>query len=287
VSLEDNIIEYKHLEYKGKVVFEKLVMVNIKRVPKLFYGEEACFIYLKEGSYQLRTPEVLLHSNVGNGLLMKCGNYFFEQTKEDHKKSSKVQTTVAHLYPEIIKELFDFDLSISDFETDYDAKTVDTDPLMKSFMDSMVFLLDNPSVCNESMLKLKLKEFILLLSKTENAPSLLSFLSSLFKPYEYSFKQVIEQNLFSSLTLSELARLCNMSTSTFQRGFNKAFGQTPSKYILAQRMIKAKRLLEDRNMRISEVAFDCGYESTSTFNRQFKKHFNCSPSEFRLTEIGQ
>lgn len=285
MSLEDNSLEYKQLDYKGKVVFEKLVIANINRVPKYFYGEEACFIYLRRGSFKLRTPDVLLDSNVGDGMLAKCGNYFFEQTPEDHKVSPSTETTVAHLYPEIIKELFDFDLSLSDFETDYDVKSVNTDPLMKNFMDSIVFLLDNPTVCDESILKVKLKEFMLLLSKTENAPSLLSFLSSLFKPYEYSFKQIIDKNLYASLSLSELARLCNMSISTFQREFKKAFEQTPTQYILAQRMIKAKRLLGNKNERISEIAYNCGYESTSTFNRVFKKHFDCSPSEFRLTKI--
>ncbi|MFK8037618.1 MAG: helix-turn-helix domain-containing protein [Crocinitomicaceae bacterium] len=281
------ILEYNKLEYKNKVIFEKMVMTNFERAPKPAFENEACFMYLQEGSFQFRTPERLFSLSSGDAVLAKCNNYFFEQTKKDHQVSPQSKGIGAYLYPEIIKELFDFDLSISDFETDYDATSVNTDLLMKNFIDGIEFLLDNPSVCNESMVKIKLKEFILLLSKTENAPSLLDFVSSLFKPHEYDFKQIIETNILSSLSISELAKLCGMSVSTFQRTFQSVFEQTPSKYILEQKLIKAKEMLADKKKRISDVAYDCGFQSTSTFNRSFKKFFHYSPTDFRLNEIEQ
>lgn len=281
------ILEYKSLEYKNKVIFEKMVLGNFRRAPKPFQENEACFMYLQEGSFQFRTPERILRLKTGDAVLTKCGNYFFEQTKGDHQIASQAKGIGVYLYPEMVKELFDFDLSISDFETDYDATSVNTDLLMKNYIDGIEFLLDNPSVCNDSMIRIKLKEFILLLSNTENAPSILDFVSALFKPYEYEFKQIIDKNILSSLTNSELAQLCGMSISTFQRTFQSVFSQTPSKYMLEQKLIKAKEMLTDKDKRISEVAYDCGFQSTSTFNRSFKKHFKFSPTNFRLTEIEQ
>lgn len=253
---------------------------------KVFDENEACFMYLQEGSFQVRTPERVIHLGVGDGVLTKCTDYFFEQTKSDHKSTTKTTGIGIYLYPAIIKELFDFDLSISDFTTDYDATKVSIDALMENFITSVDFLLETPAVSNDSMIKIKLKEFLLLLSKTENAPSLLDFVSSLFKPYEYDFKKVIDQNIFSNISINELSTLCGMSTSTFQRTFQGVFNQTPSKYILEQRMLKAKSLLANKNKRISEIAYDCGYESISTFNRLFKKSFDFSPTEFRLNETG-
>lgn len=278
------ILEHKTLHYKGKVVFEKMSLGNFDRMPKNFSKTEACFMYLQEGSFQFRTPEKIIQFNTGDGLLAKCSDYFFEQTNVDQEKAATVRGIGAYFYPAIVKELFDVDLSISDFETDYDATKVNIDGLMENFINGIEFLLDNPSISTDSMIRIKLKEFLLLLSKTENAPSLLDFVSSLFKPYEYDFKNIISQNLFSNISISELAILCGMSTSTFQRTFHKLYEQTPSKYILEQRMNKAKKMLGNKNKRISEVAYDCGYHSTSTFNRLFKKSFNFSPSEFRLNE---
>jgi AraC-like DNA-binding protein len=281
------IIEHKTLLYKDKVVFEKMIIKNFDRMPKIFTETEACFMYLQEGSFQFRTPEKVLKFNKGEAFLAKCSDYFFEQNETNHKNTTKTKGIGIYLYPFMIKELFDFDLSISDFETDYDATKVNIDDIMKNFINGIDFLLEHPSISSDSMIKIKLKEFLLLLSSTENAPTLLDFVSSLFKPYEYDFKKIIEQNIYASLSIAELATLCGMSISTFQRTFHNIFEQTPAKYILEQRMIKAKKMLRNQNKRISEIAYDCGYQSTSTFNRLFKKLFNLSPSEFRLNEIEQ
>ena len=279
------IIEHKVLKYKGKVVFEKMTIKNFVRMPKPFAENEACFMYLLEGSFQFRTPERVLKFNEGDAFLAKCSDYFFEQNESHHEKISQTKGIGIYLYPSIVKELFDFDLSISDFETDYDATKVNIDDMMKNFINSIDFLLKNPSISNDSMIKVKLKEFLLLLSKTENAPTLLDFVASLFKPYEYDFKSIIEKNIYSTLSIAELAKLCGMSISTFQRTFHSVFMQTPTKYILEQRMLKAQKMLRNKSTRISDIAYDCGYQSISTFNRLFKKSFNLSPTEFRLSEI--
>lgn len=281
------IIEHKTLRYQNKVIFEKMIIQNFDRMPKMFSEKEACFMYLQEGSFQLRTPEKLLELNPGDAFLAKCSDYYFEQTKKNHESISQTKGIGAYLYPSMVKELFDVDLSVSDFETDYDTTKINIDGLMQNFINGIEFLLDNPSISSDSMLKVKLKEFLLLLSKSENAPSISDFVSSLFKPYEYDFKQIIHQNIYSNLLISELASLCGMSISNFQRTFYEVFQETPSKYILSQRMRRAKEMLRNKNLRISEIAYDLGYHTTSTFNRSFKKSFAYSPSEFRLNEIDQ
>ena len=281
------IIDHKTLRYHDKVIFEKMTIQNFIRMPKSFTENEACFMYLQEGSFHFRTPEKVLKFNKGDAFLAKCNDYFFEQNESHHKSASQSKGIGIYLYPSIVKDLFDFDLSLSDFDTDYDATKVDIDLIMKNFINGIDFLLENPVISNDSMIKIKLKEFLLLLSNTENAPTLLDFVSSLFKPYEYDFKNIIEQNIYSNLSIAELAFLCGMSISTFQRTFSNVFQETPAKYILKQRMLNAKKMLANKNIRISDIAYDCGYQSISTFNRLFKKTFNLSPSEFRLTEIEQ
>jgi AraC family transcriptional regulator, exoenzyme S synthesis regulatory protein ExsA len=74
------IIEQKEIKYKGKVVFERLVLsTDFTRVPKLFAEDEACFLYLTKGAFQFRTPTNLLSFTEGDAMLAKCGNYFIEQ----------------------------------------------------------------------------------------------------------------------------------------------------------------------------------------------------------------
>ena len=76
-----------------------------------------------------------------------------------------------------------------------------------------------------------------------------------------------------------------MSLSTFQRKFSETYNQSPAKYILNKKMDKARELLLLPDSRISDVAYDCGFEAVSTFNRVFKKTFNQSPSQLKMTGI--
>ncbi len=280
------IKEHKTLLYKGKVIFEKIVMGNFNRIPKVFQETEACFMYVEEGSFLMRTPGAVLQFNTGDGMLAKCGDYFFEQTKQDRHKQLDIKAIGAYFYPEIVQELFDFDLALSDFKTDYDIKKVKMDGLIKNFISSVEFLLDNPEISSKAMILTKLKEFLLLLSKTEKASSIYDFLSSIYKPIVYDFKKIIYKNIYSNLSLKELASLCSMSLSSFQRHFSETFSETPAKYILQKRMEKVIDELINTKKRISDISYDCGFESTSTFNRLFKKTYHKSPSQYRMTKIG-
>jgi AraC family transcriptional regulator, exoenzyme S synthesis regulatory protein ExsA len=51
------IYEHNKLKYKDKVVFEKLIVGRIKRIPKIFHEREACFMFVQKGMMQFRTPE--------------------------------------------------------------------------------------------------------------------------------------------------------------------------------------------------------------------------------------
>ncbi len=57
---------------------------------------------------------------------------------------------------------------------------------MKSFIDSINFMLDTPSIVDENLIVIKLKELLLLLSKSENSSSINSFVNTLFTPYEFA-----------------------------------------------------------------------------------------------------
>jgi AraC-like DNA-binding protein len=75
--------------------------------------------------------------------------------------------------------------------------------------------------------------------------------------------------------------LCGMSLSTFKRNFNEFYSESPKKYILAEKIEKAKQLLVTKENRISDIAYDCGFETVPTFNKNFKSLIGQSPSEFR------
>ncbi|MEP1487899.1 MAG: helix-turn-helix domain-containing protein [Algibacter sp.] len=276
------IQEQKVLTYKGQIVFEKIRMSYFERIPKFFQDNEACFMFINKGEFSVRTPSEFLSFKEGKGLLAKCFDYFFETNKKQRASSDSVEVLGVLIYPSIIEELFDFKISNYNHTVDYNVKQIQIDSLLDNYKESINILLDNPELADESMIKNKLKEFILLVSKIQNAPSQLDFLSAMFKKNSSEFKETIHNNLYSNLSQDEFAHLCGMSLSSFKRKFNDVFNDSPKKYIAKMKLEKASKMLQFPEHRISDVAYDCGYESISTFNRSFKSHFGKSPSQYRL-----
>lgn len=93
------------------------------------------------------------------------------------------------------------------------------------------------------------------------------------------------------VSLKEVAASVNLSPCHFCSVFKKQTGLTFGQYRTRQRLEKARELLADETRRISDVAFDSGFESIPYFNRAFRQQFGCSPTEFRsrMTErnLGQ
>lgn len=276
------VLNQKVLKYKGQIVFEKIEMAQFQRIPKLFQDNEACFMFINKGEFSIRTPDEFISFNKEKGLLAKCFDYFFETNKKQRERSKSIEVVGVLLYPSIVEELFQFDVTHSTHKVDFNVKQIQVDALLNNFKESINMLIDNPELADETLIKTKLKEFVLLMSKTQNAPSQLDFLSAMFKKNNSTFKETIINNIYSNLSLDEFAHLCGMSLSTFKRKFDEVFKESPKKYIGKVKLEKASKLLMSEDNRISDIAYDCGFETISTFNRSFKSHFGKSPTAYRL-----
>lgn len=280
------IIEQKEIRYKGKVVFERLVMpAKVKRAPKVFFEEEACFLFLTKGAFQFRTPVNLLHFSEGDGMLAQCGNYLIENMSV--KKAAPVETvsvTGAFFYPDMVKGYFGSDLSLQHFHKPVTVSKVSIEPMIRSLIESLNYLLDIPAIADENLIVNKQKELLILLSKSEESASINEFIASLFAPYEYDFREVVEKNIYSDLTIAELAFLAGMSVATFKRKFAATFRQSPARYLLEKKLERAAALLRIQSKAVSEIAYECGFSSPSSFTKAFKKHHGAPPSEFRKSQ---
>jgi AraC-like DNA-binding protein/ligand-binding sensor protein len=94
-------------------------------------------------------------------------------------------------------------------------------------------------------------------------------------------KQFIAQNQDGAICLATVAKAVNTSTFYFCKLFKRATGLTFTDYLARVRIEKAKALLLDPNRRVSEVAYDIGFQSLTHFNRIFRKIEGQSPSNYR------
>ena len=94
-------------------------------------------------------------------------------------------------------------------------------------------------------------------------------------------RQYIEANSHEDLRLALVARQAGMSTCYFCKMFKKATGVNFARYVTRVRVEKAKNLLLNPNYRVSEIAFEVGFQSLTHFNRTFKTIAGQSPTEYR------
>jgi AraC-like DNA-binding protein len=81
-----------------------------------------------------------------------------------------------------------------------------------------------------------------------------------------------------------LARVSGVSEAHFARSFKQAFGVPPHRYLLTRRVERAKALLRDTDLSITEIAFQTGWSSLGTFGRTFRDVTGESPGAMRARE---
>jgi AraC-like DNA-binding protein/ligand-binding sensor protein len=94
-------------------------------------------------------------------------------------------------------------------------------------------------------------------------------------------KEFIQQHQTEDITLSQVARAVNTSTFYFCKLFKKHTNVHFTDYVSRLRIENAKNLLLNPNLRISEIAYEVGFQSLTHFNRVFKRIVGQSPTLYR------
>jgi AraC-like DNA-binding protein/ligand-binding sensor protein len=94
-------------------------------------------------------------------------------------------------------------------------------------------------------------------------------------------REYIDKHKAEQLSLADVAKAAGASVFHFCKVFHKATGLKFTDYVARVRLEDARNRLLNPNMRVSEIAYDVGFQSLTQFNRTFKRVFGQSPSEFR------
>src|SRR5205809_5700344 len=94
-------------------------------------------------------------------------------------------------------------------------------------------------------------------------------------------RKFIQEHSDDELSLKKVAKFSNISGNHLSEKFKEVTGINFVDYIARIRVGKAHDLLQNSNLRVSEIAFAVGFQSLSQFNRVFKKRTLKSPTQFR------
>jgi len=100
-------------------------------------------------------------------------------------------------------------------------------------------------------------------------------------PLVLKAREYIDKHKADELSLADVAKAAGASVFHFCKVFHKATGLKFTDYVARVRVEDARTRLLNPNLRISEIAYDVGFQSLTQFNRTFKRVFGQSPSDFR------
>lgn len=87
-------------------------------------------------------------------------------------------------------------------------------------------------------------------------------------------------------TVKEMAQFTGLAPSTFLRRFKLYFGTTPYRWLLDERLARARQLLASSQLPVTAIALDTGFSSSSHFTERFSSEIGLTPTAFRRRERG-
>lgn len=93
--------------------------------------------------------------------------------------------------------------------------------------------------------------------------------------------EIIMENLADDMPLAVPAEACGLSVGHFTRAFRKSMGVPPHRWLVQQRVLRAKAMLRETDFRLADIALACGFADQSHFTRVFVASVGISPGAWR------
>jgi len=98
-------------------------------------------------------------------------------------------------------------------------------------------------------------------------------------------KQLILANLGESLAIADLAQACALSRSHFSRAFKCSTGLSPQQWIRQQRLLRAKELITQSNLSLTQISLECGFCDQAHFCHMFTRSEGVNPMTWRNHQL--
>ena len=157
------------------------------------------------------------------------------------------------------------------------------DDVMLHLMMALMPALSNPSEANSLFAEYIFSAMKIHLAQTYGGlvPPSERIIGGLAPWQEQRVKEMLLDDLQTSVHLEDLASVCRMSARHFSRAFKSTTGLPPHRWLLRQRVERAKALLKFTKRSLSEIALVCGFADQSHLTRVFHASTGCSPGAWR------
>ncbi|MBB5637101.1 AraC-like DNA-binding protein [Pedobacter cryoconitis] len=149
-------------------------------------------------------------------------------------------------------------------------------PFLNGLFLSLEQYFDSNTHPTEKLMINKLNEAVLALLKVR--PEFGDMLFDFEDPWKIDLESFMLKYFKSNLSLNEFANYTGRSLTTFKRDFKSLFNETPSRWVMKQRLKEAYDLISLKHAKPSEIYLEVGFNNFSHFSASFIKEFGQSPS---------
>lgn len=153
-------------------------------------------------------------------------------------------------------------------------------PLRNFFVGIDLSLRNSGLLHNDIGQRIKLNELIYLILSEEDGCIRRKVLRSSDADSGH-FMNIIYENIFNDISIERLAELTNRSLTSFKKEFKRLFNAPPHRWIIEQRLDRAKIMLASTSRTVSEIGAECAFANISHFIKLFKQRYHDTPASFR------
>jgi AraC-like DNA-binding protein len=237
------------------------------------------------GSKTVVYPQTTLTVQQGELVLLTTGNIL---TSELIRNEKGFESMLIYFSNEVLNNFWVKYQSLMTVATPQKLKSpfliYPQDAFIRQYVQSLVMLLQSNTSVSPQIKQLKIEELLLYIFQQD--PAKLQSLQVISKDHaDLQLKKAVETHIGLPITIEELAFLCNMSSSTFKRNFNRLYNSSPQQWLLERKLEKAAELLSFPDESPSGVYLKVGYKNHSSFSYAFRQHFGVNPSDYQAQHL--
>ena len=277
IHVPDILVQNNLLKTVDELSFAKYITHTPMSKSKVMMNSNA-LIYVTKGTKILHFSSQDRSIEAGDILFIKSGSYVMTEVLDEVYEGILFFYSDALLNDFIQKYSVEFDSC----DCKEDIFIINGDKFLQNGLLSIMPYFDNDNM-DLNIVKLKFEEVFLNIVNSNK--EFVSFLKHIHKKGDNGFKSQVEQDFDKFDSIKDMAKHFKMSELNFRNRFKESFNTTPKKWILNKKLEKAKVLLEQSELNVSEVCHEIGFDNISWFIQSFKKEFGSTPKKQKLTKI--
>jgi len=247
------------------------------------YNDSFCMSFIRKGFFEYRTFKKEHEVHAGRVLLSKPGYEHITKHIDGQPDITTVFEFTASFFQDICEQ---YNKTAGWYLSNNDIHSVllSSSPELEYYHYTILQKINKTAVNNLETDELAMELLEKVLQVLGNNPEPAAIGENLVRNHlvtAEAAKEFILTHFSDNISLQQIAQHCYVSPFHFSRIFKTILKKSPHQYLTEIRLNHAKVLLATTNKPITDIAFNCGFNSIEHFATAYRKQFKVAPSDYR------